>query len=95
MPSLTGDEKGGQNWVLTFADTMQTPSQPLIAIRNITDPARANVTVPLAKPGLMHRLVDPDAGDTLLVVTAARRGAVSCGGRISSSCRCWNRSMAW
>jgi len=29
--------------------------------RNITDPARANVTVPIAKPGLMHRLVDPDA----------------------------------
>ena len=26
--------------------------------------------VPLAKPGLLHRLVDPDAGDTLMVVTA-------------------------
>ena len=39
-------------------------------LRNITDPALANVTVPLANPGLMHRLVDPDAGDTLLVVTA-------------------------
>jgi hypothetical protein len=49
---------------------MQTPPQPLTAIRNITDPALANVTVPLANPGLMHRLVDPDAGDTLLVVTA-------------------------
>ena len=49
---------------------MQTPTQPLTAMRNITDPALANVTVPLAKPGLLHRLVDPDAGDTLLVVTA-------------------------
>src|SRR5437868_14343280 len=38
--------------------------------RNITDPKLANVSVPLANPGTLHRLVDPDAGDTLLVVTA-------------------------
>jgi tetratricopeptide (TPR) repeat protein len=74
LSSLTGDEKTGQNWVVTFADTMQTPSQPLNAIRNITDPARANVTVPITKPGLMHRLVDPDAGDALMVITAPPPG---------------------
>ena len=39
-------------------------------VRNITDPALANVSVPLANPGRLHRLVDPDAGDALLVVTA-------------------------
>jgi hypothetical protein len=49
---------------------MQTPTQPLVAIRNLTDPALANVTVPLPRPGLLHRLVDPDSGDTLMVVTA-------------------------
>ena len=71
MPSLASDPRGGGNdWTLTFADRMQTPPQPLMVIRNITDPALANVTVPLAKPGQLHRLVDPDAGDTLLVVTA-------------------------
>jgi hypothetical protein len=70
MPSLSGDDPGGANWTVTFADAMQTPTQPLVAIRNITDPARANVTVPMAKPGLLHRLVDPDAGDTIMVVTA-------------------------
>ena len=71
LPSLTSDEQaGGANWTLTFADAMRTPAQPLVAIRNITDPALANVTVPLSKPGLLHRLVDPDAGDTLMVVTA-------------------------
>jgi tetratricopeptide (TPR) repeat protein len=74
LSSLIGDEKTGQNWVVSFADTMQTPSQPLTAIRNITDPARANVTVPIARPGLMHRLVDPDAGDALLVITAGPPG---------------------
>ncbi len=71
MPSLVGDSQGGNaNWTLTFSDTMQTPTQPLAATRNITDPTLANVTVALAKPGRLHRVVDPDAGDTLLVVTA-------------------------
>lgn len=72
LASLTGDDQAGDaNWTLTFADTMQTPTQPLAAIRNVTDRARANVTVPLSKPGLLHRLVDPDAGDIIMVVTAA------------------------
>jgi tetratricopeptide (TPR) repeat protein len=71
LPSLTTDEQAdGASWAVTFADAMRTPVQPLVAIRNITDPALANVTVPLSKPGLLHRLVDPDAGDTLMVVTA-------------------------
>jgi len=71
MPSLVGDEQGGNaHWTLTFSDTMQTPTQPLTATRNITDPALANVTVALSKPGRLHRLIDPDAGDTLLVITA-------------------------
>ena len=72
MPSLTGDDQAGpgSNWTLTFADTMQTPTQPLVAMRNINDPAFANVTVPMATSGMLHRLVDPDAGDTILVVTA-------------------------
>jgi tetratricopeptide (TPR) repeat protein len=71
MPSLTGsDQADGTSWTLTFADTMQTPPQPLMALRNITESALAYVTVPLSRPGLLHRLVDPDAGDTIMVVTA-------------------------
>ncbi|MEA2917044.1 MAG: hypothetical protein QOJ15_9125, partial [Bradyrhizobium sp.] len=71
MPSLIAeDQPGSPNWTVTFADTMQTPTQPLAAFRNIADPAHANVTVALSKPGLLHRLVDPDAGDTIMVVTA-------------------------
>jgi tetratricopeptide (TPR) repeat protein len=71
MPSLSGDDQAdGATWTLTFADTMRTPTQPLVAIRDITDPTRASVTVALSKPGLLHRLVDPDAGDTIMVVTA-------------------------
>ncbi len=71
LPSLTGeDQPGGTNWTVAFADAMLTPTQPLAVIRNIADPALANVSVPLPKAGLLHRLVDPDAGDNLMVVTA-------------------------
>jgi hypothetical protein len=67
LASLSGD---GAAWTLTFADTMEAPPQPLSAIRNIADPARAHVAVALANPGMMHKLVDPDAGDALTVITA-------------------------
>ena len=68
----SGDEAGaGQSWVVMLADSMQTPAQPLAALRNIADPANATVAVPLANPGLLHRLVDPDAGDALMVITAS------------------------
>jgi tetratricopeptide (TPR) repeat protein len=71
LPSISGEDLAtGTNWTVTFADTVQTPSQALSAIRNIADPALANVTVPLAKAGALHRFVDPDVGDTLFVVTA-------------------------
>jgi tetratricopeptide (TPR) repeat protein len=71
MPSLTSDNQGGNaNWTLTFADTMQTPTQPLTVVRNVSDPAHASVAVALSKPGRLYRLVDPEAGDTLMVITA-------------------------
>src|SRR5205085_2513624 len=69
--SLTSDDReSGASWTLTFADKVLAPPQPLTVIRNIADPAHANVAVPLSNPGRLHHLVDPDAGDTLLVVTA-------------------------
>ncbi|WGS01612.1 tetratricopeptide repeat protein [Bradyrhizobium sp. ISRA443] len=71
MPSLESDDRSrGVSWTLTFADRVQKPPLPLTVVRNITEPALANVSVPLANPGQFHRLVDPDAGDTLWVVTA-------------------------
>jgi tetratricopeptide (TPR) repeat protein len=71
LPSLLGEDSAtGTDWTVTFADTVQTPSQALSAIRNIADPALANVTVPMQGAGMLHRFTDPDAGDTLFVVTA-------------------------
>jgi tetratricopeptide (TPR) repeat protein len=71
LPALAGEDvTGGINWILTFADVNQMPTQPIAAIRNIAEPSLASVTVPLPKAGRLHRFVDPDVGDTLLVVTA-------------------------
>ncbi|WP_454620001.1 tetratricopeptide repeat protein [Bradyrhizobium cenepequi] len=71
MPSLEADDRSsGTGWTVTFADRVQKPPQPLMVVRNVSDPALANVSVPLANPGQLHRLVDPDAGDMLWVVTA-------------------------
>ncbi|MCA6124086.1 tetratricopeptide repeat protein [Bradyrhizobium sp. WSM 1704] len=71
MPALDSDDRSrGTSWTLTFADRVQKPPLPLNVLRNISDPAFANVSVPLANPGQLHKLVDPDAGDTLWVVTA-------------------------
>ena len=71
MPSLVADDRAkGESWTLTLADRVQAPPMPLTVVRNITDPSLANISVPLASPGLLHRLPDPDAGDALLVVTA-------------------------
>ncbi len=71
--SLTSEEVGKEtNWLLTLADKIQATPLPLMMARNITDPALANIAIPFANPGLLHKLIDPDAGDTLYVVTAQR-----------------------
>jgi tetratricopeptide (TPR) repeat protein len=69
--ALSADEgAGGTLWTETFADRVLASPQPLTVTRNVTEPALANVVISLANPGLLHRLNDPEAGDTLLVVTA-------------------------
>ncbi|WP_167767463.1 tetratricopeptide repeat protein [Bradyrhizobium frederickii] len=71
--SLASEEVGKEtNWLLTLADKIQSTPLPLMISRNITDPALANIAIPFANPGQLHKLTDPDAGDTLYVVTAQR-----------------------
>jgi len=72
MPSLSGDQQGDSvQWSVLIADTMQGSTQALSTIRNIAEPKSANLVIPLAGAGRLHRLVDPDAGDVILVTTAA------------------------
>ena len=58
-----------QGWSLAFDDAPRD-TQPLVATRVADDPARAHVVIPLPGAGQLHRVVDPEAGDTLFVVTA-------------------------
>ncbi|HVO01432.1 MAG TPA: hypothetical protein VMT54_04485, partial [Candidatus Cybelea sp.] len=70
LHTLSSDEfAAGSRWTLTFADKALAPAQPLLVVRNITDPAHANLAVAFASGGELHHITDPDAGDTLLVVT--------------------------
>ncbi len=67
LASLGGNDEA---LVLSLANKEEFPPRPLSVARNIADPAQANVSVALDQPGPMLRLADPDAGDTLAVVTA-------------------------
>ncbi|MCK1734266.1 tetratricopeptide repeat protein [Bradyrhizobium sp. 138] len=71
--SLASEEVGKEtNWLLILADKIPSTPLPLMMSRNITDPALANIAIPFANPGVLHKLTDPDAGDTLYVITAQR-----------------------
>lgn len=67
IASLSGTDRA---LTVTLADQAVSPPQPLNAMRNIAEPTRANVSIALAQPGPMLRFTDPDAGDTLAVITA-------------------------
>ncbi|MGH6679879.1 MAG: tetratricopeptide repeat protein, partial [Bradyrhizobium sp.] len=71
MHSLGTDEFAtGAKWTLSFADKVLSPPQPLMVLRNVARPARADIVVPFVNASRLHKVTDPDAGDTLLVVTA-------------------------
>lgn len=67
LVSLTGD---AATPVLTLSDKAETATQPLVALRNISDPGKENVSIAMDKPGPLLRFTDPGAGDTLMIVPA-------------------------
>ena len=69
-PRLVGVTAEGTAWTVTIGDIVTTPSRPLSINRTIIGPTRSSITIPIDDPRRLHRFVDPDLGDTLLVVTA-------------------------
>ena len=67
LPSI---ERDGNVWRLTLAESISSPSRPLPVRRVPAPDSHGAISVPLEEPGLVHRLQDPDIGDTLFVVTA-------------------------
>lgn len=69
-PRLVGAIAEGTNWVVTIGDNIAEPSAPLSIDRSLSTAARPSIGIPLEKARELHRIADPDMGDSLLVVTA-------------------------
>jgi len=69
-PQLASLVADGPGWAVTIGDAMTDSTRPLGIARNLVGANRASMTIPFDDPRTLHRIVDPDSGDTLLVVTA-------------------------
>ncbi|MEX0591018.1 MAG: hypothetical protein WD207_08025, partial [Xanthobacteraceae bacterium] len=67
LPSV---EREGNTWMITLGDVVVAPSRPLPLRRAPGADERGAVLIPLEAPGQVHRILDPDVGDSLIVVTA-------------------------
>jgi len=68
-PHLVSLIAEGPTWTVIVGDTAPEPSQPLSIARNVSTP-RPTAIIPINDPSQVHRLVDPEIGDSLYVVTA-------------------------
>ncbi|HEU4661710.1 MAG TPA: tetratricopeptide repeat protein [Pseudolabrys sp.] len=60
----------GTAWNLTIGDSVIQHTRPLGIVRNIVGRDRSSITIPIDEPKNIHRLVDPEMGDALMVITA-------------------------
>jgi len=69
-PRLASLAEEGSFWTVTVADVALEPTRPLGVTRNVVGAPRATAIIPFEDPRTIHRLSDPEVGDTLVVVTA-------------------------
>jgi hypothetical protein len=69
-PKLTSLEADGATWTVSIGDLVLEPTRPLAIERMAAAPRRTSAVIPFDAPQQLHRLADPEVGDTLLVVTA-------------------------
>ena len=69
-PRLIGAASEGNTWTVTIGDNITDTVKPLTVIRSLPNAVRPTVTIPLEQARELHRIADPDMGDSLLVVTA-------------------------
>lgn len=77
-PHLVSVTADGAVWTVEIADSILEPTRPLELTRNVIGPNRSSVVIPFDGPHQLHRLADPEVGDSLLVVTgfAPARGFI-------------------
>ena len=68
-PRLVSLAADGPGWVVTVADAVTVPTQPLSVSRSILGKSQATIAVPFDGPGRLHVLKDRDIGDSLMVIT--------------------------
>jgi tetratricopeptide (TPR) repeat protein len=69
-PRLVGATAENGTWTVTIGDKIANPSAPLSIDRSMANAARPSIAIPLEQARELHRIADPDMGDSLLVVTA-------------------------
>ena len=69
-PHLVSAAPEGTSWIVTIGNEVVEPSRPLAFSRNVVGPSRSSIIVPIDDVRNLHRIDDPDAGDTLYVATA-------------------------
>ena len=69
-PRLISLSADGPTWTAIVGDSIAEPTRALAINRNIVSPTRASAIIPFDDPRQLHRIADPDLGDTLLVATA-------------------------
>jgi hypothetical protein len=60
----------GTGWALIIGDSVVEPTTPVQVARSIVGKGRSSITIPFNEPRALHRVEDPEVGDTLFVVTA-------------------------
>jgi tetratricopeptide (TPR) repeat protein len=69
-PRLGSMAMDGTGWAVTIGDSVADPVKPIALTRTMVGPSRANVIIPFDDGRRLHRIIDPDVGDTLFVVSA-------------------------
>ena len=70
-PKLVSAEMDGTAWVISIGSAIVETTRPLGIGRNGADTlSRPTLAIAVDSPRALHQLKDPDAGDTLMVVTA-------------------------
>ncbi|NWH08230.1 MAG: hypothetical protein HXY22_06230 [Alphaproteobacteria bacterium] len=66
LPTLT---ESGSKWTLVLGERVKSPSAPILLSRDARAAGPSQVRANLAKPSRVIPVTDPEAGDTLIVVT--------------------------
>ncbi len=69
-PRLVAATAEAGNWTVTIGDNIAHASAPLSVDRTLASAARPSIAIPLEQARELHRIADPEMGDSLLVVTA-------------------------